>query len=182
MAQSVGCLALDFSSGHDLSVVKSSLESGSALSEERLGIPSHPLPCLCSIFLSEKGGGCESYGRVNLFTRLYCMYWKKKSHTILSRLTWFKTSCCIEGQLWGVKILFIHSWEIERGRDTGRGRSGPHAGSLTWDSLPECPDHALGRRRHQITQPPGLPSTVFLNINFLIYCFSPVYAWHSAAF
>ena len=33
------------------------------------------------------------------------------------------------------KILFIYS-ESERGRDTGRGRSRLHVGSLTWDSIP----------------------------------------------
>ena len=31
--------------------------------------------------------------------------------------------------------LFIHR-DTERGRDTGRGRSRLHAGSLTWDSIP----------------------------------------------
>ena len=34
--------------------------------------------------------------------------------------------------------------ERERGRDTGRGRSRPHAGSPTWDSIPGLQDHALG--------------------------------------
>ena len=46
-----------------------------------------------------------------------------------------------------LKILFIH----ERhggvgGRDTGRGRSRPHAGSPTWDSIPGLQDHALDQR------------------------------------
>ena len=31
----------------------------------------------------------------------------------------------------------------ERGRDTGRGRSRLHAGSLTWDSIPGLQDQAL---------------------------------------
>ena len=31
--------------------------------------------------------------------------------------------------------------------DTGRGRSRLHAGSLTWDSIPELQDHTLGRRQ-----------------------------------
>ena len=38
----------------------------------------------------------------------------------------------------------------ERGRDTGRGRSGRsrlHAGSPTWDSSPGSQDHALGQRQ-----------------------------------
>ena len=35
------------------------------------------------------------------------------------------------------KISFIYSRETqERGRDTGRGRSRLHAGSLTWDLIP----------------------------------------------
>ena len=34
--------------------------------------------------------------------------------------------------------------EREIGRDTGRGRSRLHAGSLTWDSTPGLQDQALG--------------------------------------
>ena len=40
--------------------------------------------------------------------------------------------------------LFIHETERERGRDTSRGRSRLHAGSLTWDSNLGLQDHALG--------------------------------------
>ncbi|CAD7673553.1 unnamed protein product [Nyctereutes procyonoides] len=32
----------------------------------------------------------------------------------------------------------------KRGRDTGRGRSRLHAGSLMWDSIPGLQDHTLG--------------------------------------
>ena len=37
--------------------------------------------------------------------------------------------------------------ERERGRDTGRGRSRLHAGSPTWDSIPDLQDRALGQRQ-----------------------------------
>ena len=43
------------------------------------------------------------------------------------------------------KILFIYSWETHRER--GRGRSRLHAGSLTWDLIPELQDNALGQRQ-----------------------------------
>ena len=45
--------------------------------------------------------------------------------------------------------LFIHERHRlrERGRDTGRGRSRPHAGSLMQDSIPGLQDHTLGQRR-----------------------------------
>ena len=33
--------------------------------------------------------------------------------------------------------------ERKRGRDTGRGRSRPHAGSPMWDSIPGLQDQAL---------------------------------------
>ena len=46
-----------------------------------------------------------------------------------------------------LKILFIYSWEIQRGRDMGRGRSRLHAGSPVQDSIPELQDHTLGRRQ-----------------------------------
>ena len=35
----------------------------------------------------------------------------------------------------------------DRGRDTGRGRSRPHAGSPTWDSIPGLQDYVLGPRQ-----------------------------------
>ena len=35
----------------------------------------------------------------------------------------------------------------ERGRDTGRGRSMFHPGSLTQDSIPGLQDRALGQRQ-----------------------------------
>ena len=44
--------------------------------------------------------------------------------------------------------LFIHERHRERGRDTGRGRSRLHAGSLTWDSILGLQDHTLGCRQH----------------------------------
>ena len=41
------------------------------------------------------------------------------------------------------KILFIYSWETQRGRDTGRGRSRPLVGSLTQDLIQGLQDHVL---------------------------------------
>ena len=45
--------------------------------------------------------------------------------------------------------LFAHEkhTERERGRDTGRGRSRLHAGSLMWDSIPGPRGHVLGWRQ-----------------------------------
>ena len=42
--------------------------------------------------------------------------------------------------------LFIHERhrEREKGRDTGRGRSKLHTGSLMWELIPGLQDHALG--------------------------------------
>ena len=37
--------------------------------------------------------------------------------------------------------------DIERGRDTGRGRSRLHAGSPMWDSIRGLKDHTLGQRQ-----------------------------------
>ena len=37
--------------------------------------------------------------------------------------------------------------ERERGRDTGRGRSGIPAGSPMWDSIPGLQDHDLSQRQ-----------------------------------
>ena len=54
--------------------------------------------------------------------------------------------------------LFIHERHTERGRDTSRGRSRLHAGSLTWDLILGLQDQALGQRQHQTAEPPGLPT------------------------
>ena len=43
--------------------------------------------------------------------------------------------------------LFMRDTEGERGRDTGRGRSRLHAGSLTWDLIPGLQDHYLSQRQ-----------------------------------
>ena len=49
------------------------------------------------------------------------------------------------------KYFIIYSWDThthtQRGRDTGRGRSRLHAGSLMWDSILGLQDQALGWRR-----------------------------------
>ena len=50
-------------------------------------------------------------------------------------------------------ILFIYSWETHRDRDTGRGRSRLHAGSLMWDLIPGLQDYTLGQRLNRwVTQ------------------------------
>ena len=41
-------------------------------------------------------------------------------------------------------FIYLFMRDIERGRETGRGRSRLHAGSLTWDSTPGLQDHAPG--------------------------------------
>ena len=45
------------------------------------------------------------------------------------------------------KILFIHERHTERGRDIGRGRSRPLAGSLMWNSILGPQDHTLSQRQ-----------------------------------
>ena len=41
-------------------------------------------------------------------------------------------------------FIYLFMRERERGRDTGRGRSRLHAGSLMWDLILGIQDHALG--------------------------------------
>ncbi|CAK7320650.1 hypothetical protein VULLAG_LOCUS22782 [Vulpes lagopus] len=49
----------------------------------------------------------------------------------------------LQGRSPEIKLLA----DIERGRDTGRGRSRLYAGSLTRDSIPGLQDRALGQRQ-----------------------------------
>ena len=67
-------------------------------------------------------------------------------------------------------ILFIYSWEAERGGDTGRGRSRLPAGSLMWDFIRGPWDHyALSQRQtlnHWATQVPQ-PSLICMRLIFL---------------
>ena len=46
-------------------------------------------------------------------------------------------------------FFLTYSWEThtKRGRDTGRGRSRLHAGSLMWDSIPGLQDHTPSERQ-----------------------------------
>ena len=56
----------------------------------------------------------------------------------------------------------------KRGRDTGRGRSRLHAGSLTWDSILGLQDHALsGRQELKLLSHPGCPGEVIFNVGAL---------------
>ena len=57
--------------------------------------------------------------------------------------------------------------EGERGRDTGRGRSRLHAGSLMWDSNldPRVTPWAKGSR--STLGPPGVPTSTFVNRVYL---------------
>ena len=77
---------------------------------------------------------------------------------------------------WGTKIssispillflkrfcLLICKRHTERGRDTGRGRSRLHAGSPTWDSIPEPWDGDLSQRQtlSTTTEPCRCPNKV----------------------
>ena len=45
------------------------------------------------------------------------------------------------------KILFIHERHRERHTHTSKGRSRPHAGTLTWDWILGLQDQALGQRQ-----------------------------------
>ena len=49
----------------------------------------------------------------------------------------------------------MHERHRERGKDTGRGRSRPHAGSPMWDSIPGPQDHTLSRRQTLTAEPPS---------------------------
>ena len=50
--------------------------------------------------------------------------------------------------------------ERERGRDAGGGRSRPiHAGSLTWDSIPDSRIAPWAKGRRQTAEPPRDPNT-----------------------
>ena len=48
-------------------------------------------------------------------------------------------------------------------RDTGKGRSGLHAGSPMWDLIPGLQDHVRGpRQAAQLLSHPGVPVSSFL--------------------
>ena len=51
----------------------------------------------------------------------------------------------------------------KRSRDTGRGRSRLHAGSLMWDSIPGLQDHAWTEGSAKLLSHPGCPCSLFMN-------------------
>ena len=64
--------------------------------------------------------------------------------------------------------LFIHERQRqrERGKDTGRGRSSLHAGSPTWDSIPDSPESRpglkVGAKLLSHSGIPGIP--IFISV------------------
>ena len=56
-----------------------------------------------------------------------------------------------------LKILFIYSWETQRGRDRQREKQAP-CREPNWDSILGLQDHILGWRRCYTTEPPRLPN------------------------
>ena len=76
-----------------------------------------------------------------------------------------------------LKDFIIYSWETERGRDIGRGKSRPHAGSLTCNSYPGPRDHTLSQRQtlnHWATRRLSLfqIKCVFnISVFFVLFCF-----------
>ena len=55
--------------------------------------------------------------------------------------------------------------ERERGRDTGRGRSRLHAGSLMWDLIPRTPGPRPGPKAGaKPLSHPGIPENTFLQL------------------
>ena len=59
-------------------------------------------------------------------------------------------------------FIYLFMRHTERGRDTDRGRSRLHAGSLTRDSIPGLQDHALSQSRRSTTEPPRHPAQLDL--------------------
>ena len=59
--------------------------------------------------------------------------------------------------------LFIHERHRERGRDTGRGRSRLHAGSLMWDSVPGLGSHPEPKAEAEPLSHPGIPGHCYSN-------------------
>ena len=71
--------------------------------------------------------------QIHFFFRYYYLYWVVVLYSVVF--------VCF------LNILFICSWETQRGRDTGRGGSRLHAGNPMWDSIPGPQDHALSWRQ-----------------------------------
>ena len=65
------------------------------------------------------------------------------SGTQLRKVSWAQQ----RGSFLFLKILFIHSWETERGRTIGRGRSRLPVASQMWDGVPGPWDHAPSQRQ-----------------------------------
>ena len=64
-------------------------------------------------------------------------------------------------------MLFFHERKREResGRDTGRGRSRPHAGSPMWGLGPGTPGSCPGPKAGvKLLSHPGIPSIISFNI------------------
>ena len=92
---------------------------------------------------------------------LRSMWHQKHVPTLLFPIQWV---LLLENQVF-FKILFIYSWETERGRDIGRGRSRLPVGSPVQDSIPgpQTDDPMLNHWATQVSlQLSSLPLPSFL--------------------
>ena len=74
-------------------------------------------------------------------------------------------------------MVFIYSWETQRGTDIGRGRSRLPGGSLMWDSVPGTRRQAMSQRqRYSNTEPPGCAKAIlFKKLPALCVCVCCMY-------
>ena len=76
------------------------------------------------------------------------------------------------------KISFIYSWETQRGRDIGRGRSRLPTSSPMWDSIPGPGITPWAKGRCSTAEPPRHPSTSsFLCVKCFLYLSCPFILW-----
>ena len=72
---------------------------------------------------------------------------------------------CTLGFLFVFIILFVYSWETQRGRDTGKGRSRIPAGSPMQDSNPGSQDRCDLSQDTQPLRHPGAPGPLYFESN-----------------
>ena len=79
-------------------------------------------------------------------------------------------------------FMYLFMRDTERGRDTGRGRSRPHAGSPTWDSIPGPRGHALSQRQMLNRGAPQAARQVLITGTCYQHLFLPLSSWAQVFF
>ena len=87
--------------------------------------------------LQDHSPGCRAPNRCTTGAALYILFRTEFCHSFQMHFIYIITILLFKFNLINISKIYLFMWDTEKGRDTGRGRSGLPARSLMWDSIPD---------------------------------------------